>query len=271
MIANTYARSVDSIRAPQDMVERAIIAAKRRAAAPPPHINARIAAAAAGLVLVSAASVSTYLYFGSGAQPPASGSSYPVKTAAQPTDSTAQPTEQKPQPTISETVSKTVSETVYPTNTQTEAAEPHAAGAPAKAGQPAAVVSATEAAKAEPTTISPTEAPQSIPQDVSEIDIDPGLLAKDGKVYFMIAAVALNHIDDPDAFSDDNLYYIETKWGRQYYHKFEPLQIFKDMEQSTKDEASPSGKDATYHYYYYNSQGTILYSGMMILHRDLDY
>ena len=270
MISNTYTCAVENIHAPASAVERALREAKRRAAAPPPpqHINSRVIAAAASLVLVSAASATAYLYFDR-AHPPVtphiavgeSQATQPQNDPEQPTDTTKPSTAKAATETATESAQSASEATTQPQNTADNHSPAPTAGS---------TVKPTEAAAEKPTPHTGNTIPTP-----EEVQIDSSQLGRDGKLFFLIAPTAMNRIDDPAAFTDDHLLYIETKWGVVTVNDFKPLTLtvfepYGHSGTSTPDSATSgttnpasSGAAVKYHYYYYNSDGTILYGGVV--------
>ena len=270
MISNTYTCAVENIHAPASAVERALREAKRRAAAPPPpqHINSRVIAAAASLVLVSAASATAYLYFDR-AQPPItshiavgeSQATQPQNDPEQPTETTKPSTAKAATETATESAQSASEATTQPQNTADNHSPAPTAGS---------TVKPTEAAAEKPTPHTGNTIPTP-----EEVQIDSSQLGRDGKLFFLIAPTAMNRIDDPAAFTDDHLLYIETKWGVVTVNDFKPLTLtvfepYGHSGTSTPDSATSgttnpasSGAAVKYHYYYYNSDGTILYGGVV--------
>lgn len=274
MISNTYTCAVENIHAPASAVERALREAKRRAAAPPPpqHINSRVIAAAASLVLVSAASATAYLYFDR-AQPPITShiavgetqATQPQNDPEQPTETTKPSTAKAATETATEAAQSATDATTQPQNTADNHSPAPTAGSASKP---------TEAAAEKPTEKPTPHTGNTIPTP-EEVQIDSSQLGRDGKLFFLIAPTAMNHIDDPAAFTDDHLLYIETKWGVVTVNEFKPLTLnvfepYGHSTVSTPDSAAPDTETLSspqaavkYHYYYYNSDGTILYGGVV--------
>ena len=101
-------------------------------------------------------------------------------------------------------------------------------------------------------TVAPTQSAPDQPATESNPlpEVDSSQLCSDGKLFIALAQTGLSQIDDPDAFSDDHLYYIETKFGR--YYKIQPPKL---------DPPIPSWIDqpkSDQMVYLYNSDGEII-------------
>lgn len=224
-------------------VDPALFLAAQRAS------RVRVTAAAASVVLASAAGAALFLSLGRGTSPV---SPLPVS----------------------------VTETTAPTDTADADLSPNEApDGTAATERPSPTVRPNETTGSQTTretTPSPTEAkntpkPTQTATDTAQTvtlpdgtEIDGTKLNRDGKVYFTIAATAMNYIDDPAAFSDEHLMYAQTKWGIITYRIPDPLQLIDPYEpqEATPDEASPA---KAYYWYYYNSDGTILRGGVVYL------
>lgn len=250
MKTNVYTLAIDQIHVSESAIEAALAAAKLRASkTASSQAKVRYAAIAASVVLAGAASAA---YFGNIVkfEPPVSPSPIvPTVTATQ----AEQPTE-----------AKAVRETSAATEKHTQATEKAQAAesteAPISYSETSNTTetSAPDKQEPEPTDapVSPTVAPtQSAPdQPATEADplpeVDSSQLCADGKLFIALAQTGLSQIDDPDAFSDDHLYYIETKFGR--YYKIQPPKL---------DPPIPSWIDqpkSDQTVYLYNSDGAIL-------------
>lgn len=250
MKTNAYTLAIDQIHVSESAIEAALAAAKLRASkTASSQAKIRYAAIAASVVLAGAASAA---YFGNIVkfEPPVSPSSIvPTVTATQ----AEQPTE-----------AKALRETSAATEKHIEATEK--AQAPESTEVPISYsgtsntteTSAPNKQEPEPTDapVAPTAAPtQSAPdQPATESnplpEVDSSQLCADGKLFIALAPTGLSQIDDPDAFSDDHLYYIETKFGR--YYKIQPPKL---------DPFIPSWIDqpkSDQTVYLYNSDGAIL-------------
>ncbi len=256
MTVDTYTTAIDKIHAPELSVERAIKAAKARAAArASAQLKTRYTAAAASIALATAGGMMFYL-FGK-EQPPVS--PLTVITATESNTESADSAETKPAQSKTEAATAADKPTQTQSSTSETAAETRSVTEPTTAErQPetqkrAETPSPTEAQaptqNADQPTVTPTIADSTEPYIPEDPDIDSSLLGDDGKVYFMIASVGLDKIEGEEAFTDDHIYYIETKFGRWEYNPL-PWLAIQPYDKGT------SGK--TY-YYYYSSDGTILY------------
>lgn len=223
MKTNVYTLAIDQIHVSESAIEAALAVAKLRASkTASSQAKVRYAAIAASVVLAGAASAA---YFGNiiKFEPPVSPSPIvPTVTATQ----AEQPTE-----------AKAVRETSAATEKHIEATEKAQATESTEAPiiysetSNTAETSAPDKQEPEPTDapVSPTVAPtQSAPdQPATESnplpEVDSSQLCSDGKLYITIAETGLEHIEDPEAFTDDHLYYIETKFGR--YYQFKPIEL----------------------------------------------
>lgn len=247
---NAYTTAVSEIHVSEDMVERAIKAAKKRAAArASAQIKTRYAAVAASVVLASVAGGLAYNVYHNGTAPIKTA---PISIATEPTEAMRTETQiASEQPTVSVKSSEATAPSEPPELNATEN-DVQEAEAPAATETPQETLSPTEQlvdpTEPIPTEIEPTSS--ELPHEMTD-DIDRSLLCDDGKVYFAIAETGLGSIDDPNAFSDQNLYYIETKFGR--YYRIQPLQI--NPEDYVIDYGFPASLSTGY---LYNSNGTIL-------------
>lgn len=267
MKLNAYTAALDDIHAPEISVERAVREANKRAAGrASAQIKTRYAAAAASLVLASAAGGAMFFIMG-GVKPP--------EPAAPPVSATQTASQS---PTAGETESPTKmtenkAETEKPTQKATE--KPSDTAAPeteAAATQPvteAKPQSGTQSPSPATTpSTAPTSAPATAPTDPAEEpelppepDIDTSLLCEDGRLYFTVAPTGMNSIDDDAAFGDDHLYSITTKFGTY---------VVNPLPKTREEFSSPQFRTITIGggklnrgegcYYFYNSDGTILYS-----------
>lgn len=249
---NAYTTAVNEIHVSEEMIERAIKAAKQRAAArASAQIKTRYAAVAASVVLASVAGGLAYGFYHNNSVPvkpaPVSAATESTETAHTETQTATKTTEN---PTAGgNTEATAVPETTVQNVTQNNIQETEP---PAATEAPRETVSPTEQYEAPtepiPTEVEPTTA--ELPPEMTD-DIDRSLLCDDGKVYFAVAETGLSSIDDPNAFSDQNLYYIETKFGR--YYRIKPLQI--NPEDYVINYGFPASLSTGY---LYNSNGTIL-------------
>lgn len=249
---NAYTTAVSEIHVSEDMVERAIKAAKQRTAArASAQIKTRYAAVAASVVLASVAGGLAYNVYHNGTAPIKTA---PISIATEPTEAIRTETQPTAEATENPTATGNTEATATPETTVQSNTENHLqeTEAPAATETPQETLSPTEQL-VDPTEPIPTEVePTSseLPHEMTD-DIDRSLLCDDGKVYFAIAETGLGSIDDPNAFSDQNLYYIETKFGR--YYRIQPLQI--NPEDYVIDYGFPASLSTGY---LYNSNGTIL-------------
>ena len=223
MKTNVYTSAIDQIHVSESAIEAALAAAKLRASkTASSQAKVRYAAIAASVVLAGAASTA---YFGNIVkfEPPVSPSPIIPTVAATQAE---QPTE-----------AKAVRETSAATEKHIEATEKSQATenteAPISYSETNnhSETSAPDKQEPEPTDapVSPTAAPtQSAPdQPATESnplpEVDSSQLCSDGKLFIALAQTGLSQIDEPDAFSDDHLYYIETKFGR--YYKIQPPKL----------------------------------------------
>lgn len=249
MKTNVYTLAIDQIHVSESAIEAALAAAKLRASkTASSQAKVRYAAIAASVVLAGAASAA---YFGNIVkfEPPVSPSPIvPTVTATQ----AEQPTE-----------SKTAHETAA-TEKHTQATEKAQATESTEAPISNSETSNTTETSApdrqvsKPTdtpvtpTIAPTQsAPDQQPTESNPLpEVDPSQLCADGKLFIALAQTGLSQIDDPDAFSDDHLYYIETKFGR--YYKIQPPRL----EPPVPSWIDQPKSDKTV--YLYNSDGEIV-------------
>lgn len=253
MKTNAYTVAIDHIHVSQSAIEAALAAAQLRASkTASSQAKVRYAAIAASVVLAGAASAA---YFGSiaGFDPPT-----------------------KPSPGVTSSIGSTeaVKETEHTKGTESKSmAEAATAPAPAETTEQAQSVvetreSATDTDGMEapaPTDstaaitetsvpdsmITPSEPSKPTPTEASPLpEVDSSQLCADGKLFIALAQTGLSQIDDPDAFSDDHLYYIETKFGR--YYKIHPPKLSPPVPSWIDQPKS----DQTV--YLYNSDGEIL-------------
>ena len=250
MKTNAYTMAIDHIHVSESAIEAALAAAKLRASkTASSQAKVRYAAIAASVVLAGAASAA---YFGNIVkfEPPVNPSSIvPTVTATQ----AEQPTE-----------AKAVRETSAATEKHTQATEK--AQATESIEVPISYsetnnhseTSAPDSQEPESTdapvlpTVAPTQSAPDQPATESNPlpEVDSSQLCSDGKLFIALAQTGLSQIDDPDAFSDDHLYYIETKFGR--YYKIQPPKL---------DPPIPSWIDqpkSDQMVYLYNSDGEII-------------
>lgn len=257
MITNSYTAAIENIHVSEGAIEAAIAAAKQRAAeqraatAVSAQAKIRYAAIAASVVLAGAASAAYFTNIGRIAPPvvPSPVSATETAVAAE-----TAPTSASTHPAISETNTATEpQEATAPQSAVTEAPAPtvfkptESHSDPNPTEKPAAPTTAPQKPTEPPPQAPPTEAAG--PYDLAD-NVDPSLLCADGKLYMAIAETGLTHIDDPAAFSDDHLYYIDTKFGRYYLPK--PFEL-KPIVPSWVDE--PKSDETVY---LYNSDGEIV-------------
>lgn len=250
MKTNAYTMAIDHIHVSESAIEAALAAAKLRASkTASSQAKVRYAAIAASVVLAGAASAA---YFGNIVkfEPPVNPSSIvPTVTATQ-----------AEQPTEAKAVRETSAATEKHINATEKAQAPESTEAPISYSETSntAETSAPDDHTPAPTDVpvTPTVAPtQSAPdQPATEADplpeVDSSQLCADGKLFIALAQTGLSQIDDPEAFSDDHLYYIETKFGR--YYKIQPPKL---------DPPIPSWIDqpkSDQMVYLYNSDGEII-------------
>lgn len=250
MKTNVYTTAIDHIHVSESAIEAALASAKLRAAKTvSSQAKMRYAAVAASVVLAGAASAA---YFGNIVkfEPPVSPSPIvPTVTATQ-----------AEQPTEAKAVRETSAATEKHINATEKAQAPESTEAPISYSETSntAETSAPDDHTPAPTDVpvTPTVAPtQSAPdQPATEADplpeVDSSQLCADGKLFIALAQTGLSQIDDPEAFSDDHLYYIETKFGR--YYKIQPPKL---------DPPIPSWIDqpkSDQMVYLYNSDGEII-------------
>ncbi|WP_405345447.1 hypothetical protein [Ruminococcus sp.] len=250
MKTNAYTMAIDHIHVSESAIEAALAAAKLRASkTASSQAKARYAAIAASVVLAGAASAA---YFGNIVkfEPPVSPSPIIPTVAAT----------QAEQPTESKAVRETSAATEKHTQAteKTQAAESTEVPISYSETSNTTETSAPDKQEPEPTDapVSPTVAPtQSAPdQSATESnplpEVDSSQLCSDGKLFIALAPTGLSQIDDPEAFSDDHLYYIETKFGR--YYKIQPPKLAPPIPSWIDQPKS----DQTV--YLYNSDGAIL-------------
>lgn len=250
---SAYLSAVESIHAPQTAVENAIAAAKARAAKRlSAQANIRYAAMAAGVVFAAAGAV--YLSTGGGKVPPVKppytasasaptesteastlslGTEAMTESAAEAATQTA-PTESIRETVVSETVISETQVQESPTQPFENAAEPTQTPTEKPAERPT-----------EPYIPDETE-PEYVEVMPIDVEVDRSQLGSDGKLYCMIAETGYNIADDPTAFSDDHVYYVETKFGR-FKQPISPWYV---------DSSEMRGMS----YIFYNSDGVVLYS-----------
>ena len=260
MTSCTYTQAIDNIHVPQDMMERAILKARQKTAQTvTSRSRTRYAAAAAGLVLASAAGISMFSLF---KNQPVTVRPGPVSTATAdqaptvtPTASaahsgTAAPSPSLPTDAAAETNADSANETNNPPITVTEPTTADRQPTEAVTRETSAPERPTEPAAQETTAPEPTAKPED-DDPLADINIDRSLLCADGKLYIAFAETGLACIDDPAAFSDDHLYYIETKFGR--YYRIQPPDI-KHIDLSLHGDQPQSAEMC----YLYNSDGEIV-------------
>ncbi len=266
MKTNTYTAAISSVHVSEAAIEAAITAARLRAAQTASNqIKLRYAAVAASVVL---AGVGGYaLYQGAGSfSPPVSPVPVPASTVAETLSAETQSsTVQETRPhaassTAKPTVTPTAGETSQPANSRTEqpAENTDETQTPAATQKPTEKTGGT----VKPTVpAKPTQPPTSPSAEttVSRIVIDPisikiekSELGEDGKLYMMIAPTGLSKIDDPEAFTDEHVYYYETKFGRFYIR---PLTIDPEEYLFPNDRPASLADSLCY---FYNSRGEIL-------------
>nr|WP_316622545.1 hypothetical protein [uncultured Ruminococcus sp.] len=250
MKTNVYTLAIDQIHVSESAIEAALAAAKLRAAKTvSSQAKMRYAAIAASVVLAGAASAA---YFGNIVkfEPPVSPSPIvPTVTATQ-----------AEQPTEAKAVRETSAATEKHINATEKAQAPESTEAPISYSETS---NTAEASAPDEHTPAPTDAPvtptvvptqSAADQPATESDplpeVDSSQLCSDGKLFIALAPTGLSQIDDPEAFSDDHLYYIETKFGR--YYKIQPPKL---------DPPIPSWIDqpkSDQMVYLYNSDGEII-------------
>lgn len=239
MKTNAYTVAIDHIHVSESAIEAALAAAKLRASkTTSSQARVRYAAIAASVVLAGAASAA---YFGNIVkfEPPVSPSPIvPTVTATQ----AELPTE-----------SKTSAATEKHTQATEKAQATQSSEAPISYSETSGTTETTATDRHEPKpTDAPTQsAPVQPPTESNPLpEVDSSQLCADGKLYIALAPTGLSQIDDPGAFSDDHLYYIETKFGR--YYKIQPPKL---------DPPVPSWIDqpkSDQTVYLYNSDGEIV-------------
>lgn len=230
MKTNAYTVAIDHIHVSQSAIEAALAAAKLRASkTASSQAKVHYAAIAASVVLAGAASAA---YFGNIVkfEPPVN-----------------------PSPGVTSSIGSTeaVKETEHTKGTESKSmAEAATAPAPAETTEQAQSVVETRDAESQSATdtdgmrapaptdsaaaitetsahdsmITPSESSKPTPTEASPLpEVDSSQLCADGKLYIALAQTGLSQIDDPEAFSDDHLYYIETKFGR--YYKIQPPKL----------------------------------------------
>ena len=250
--SNPYTAAIDNIHVSESAIEAALAAAKLRAAkTASAQAKVRYAAIAASVVLAGAASA---VYFGNIARfqptvspapaaPTVASTQADGATEAKTTQDKAVATEEhtapieKAQGTESAETSADHTET-YPVQKATDF--------------PAEPTTAATEAPAEPTDAATKPMPTEMSTEQSPLpEVDPERLCADGKLFIAIAETGMEQIDEPTAFSDDHLLYIETKFGR--YYQIKPYSI--EPERLTlKNSGSVSEQTC----YLYNSDGEII-------------
>lgn len=262
MKTNTYTASIEHLHVSDAAIEAAIQSAKLRTAALQSNqTKLRYAAIAASVLL---AGVGGYaLYHGAGSYSPAvTPAPSPAATVVETQSTEAQ------KGAVQETKPKATSAPTRPTATPSAAAASqnadihtdHATENSRETHQPASAQEPTKPAQPtekpiQPATLTPTQASGSpIIIDPIEEDIPLSKLGKDGRLYMMIAETGLEQIDDPGAFTDEHVYYYETKFGRCY---IQPLTIEPGDHLFPNDTPANLGNSLCY---FYNSRGEILYT-----------
>ncbi|MBQ3284912.1 MAG: hypothetical protein IJH40_04635 [Ruminococcus sp.] len=223
MKTNIYTLAIGQIHVSESAIEAALAAAKLRASkTASSQAKVRYAAIAASVVLAGAASAA---YFGNiiKFEPPVSPSPIVPTVAAT----------QAEQPTEAKAVHETVAATEKHIKATEKAQPTESTEAPISYSETS---NTTETSVPDKQTPAPTNAPvaptaaptqSAADQPATEADplpeIDSSQLCADGKLFIALAPTGLSQIDDPEAFSDDHLYYIETKFGR--YYKIQPPKL----------------------------------------------
>ena len=257
---NTYTAAIDSVHVSEAAIEAAIQAAKLRAADTTSNrMKLRYAAIAASVVLAGVGGYALYHNTGGFELPvsptPAAPSEWNATVPTEHTESNGK---------SAETERETSGETKKPT----EKVAVNDATSPSRKSETTApsTPSPTQKATQKPTervreTVMPTQTPQPATSPPTEkasgyiviepIDreIDRSELGEDGKLYMMIAPTGLSQIDDPEAFTDDHVYYYETKFGKVYIQPLTIKPIFPYGEPSSLEDSTC---------YFYNSRGEIL-------------
>ncbi|MBQ3264926.1 MAG: hypothetical protein IJH07_04025 [Ruminococcus sp.] len=259
MKTNSYTMAIDRIHVSESMIEAALAAAKLRAAkTAAAQTKVRYAAVAASVVLAGAASAA---YFSNiaGFKPPVSPAPAAPTAIATDVEATEAATTQGSVPATQAHTESTEKqrgtehsqETIYYSATRPTQEETAAGSSQTATDAP----KATEAPRPAPThsapTVSAATEPATEPQDVPLPEIDRSLLCADGKLYITVAETGLEYIDDPAAFSDDHVYYIETKFGR--FYQIKPFEI-KHIDLSLNNDKPKSDEMV----YLYNDDGEIV-------------
>ena len=223
MKTNIYTLAIGQIHVSESAIEAALAAAKLRASkTASSQAKVRYAAIAASVVLAGAASAA---YFGNiiKFEPPVSPSSIVPTVAAT----------QAEQPTEAKAVRETSAATEKHTQATEKAQAPASTEAPISYSETSntAETSAPDEHTPAPTDVpvTPTVVPTQTAADQPATEanplpeVDSSQLCADGKLFIALAPTGLSQIDDPEAFSDDHLYYIETKFGR--YYKIQPPKL----------------------------------------------
>lgn len=260
MINNSYTTAIENIHAPEYAVENAIRTAEIRAAQINSNrIKVRYTAAAASVVLAGAAGLYFYNMFGQdkpGFDPPIVPSAVTVTEESSEASETVIDSEAK-DVKAAETVSAADS-SVSATETVTKETE-----AAAESINAETVPDKQAETEIDPPAVKPSEKPAEEPAEKAtdpheqtepeyvevqpiDVEVDSSQLGDDGKLYCMIAETAYDVVNDPDAFSDSHVYYVETKFGR-YRQWFDYGAVYRD-EMSKKK------------YVFYNSDGVVLYT-----------
>lgn len=253
MKTNAYTIALDNIHVSESAIEAALAAAKLRATkTASAQAKLRYAAIAASVVLAGAASAA---YFGNIAQfkPPVTPS--PLSPTAASTNA-ADATEPK---AVKGTTAATEKPLVSADNTDaavktesTESVIEHSETTVAQEpASPQQKNQATEAPAA-PTDAATEPAPTESPAEQNPLpEVDSERLCADGKLFIAFAATGIEQIDESEAFTDDHLYYIETKFGR--YYRIQPPEIkFINL---SLDKETPRSDEMVY---LYNSDGEIV-------------
>lgn len=258
MINNPYTIAADSVRAPAYAVENAIRLAKRRAARrASTRVKVGYAAAAASVVIAGTAGI--LLINGSGFEPPTSPSrdTQTASLSTRSSESAAKPTAQSTAPSTSQDPSEKTAGSSKPSEPLTES--PSASEISHTQGESAVSPTQTTASATEKSAVPPTSKPTSKPAEkptetesemveVSPIDVevDSSRLSDDGKLYCVIAETGYDVNSDPDAFSENRVYYVETKFGR-FKQPFGAWWV----DSTSLDNLS---------YIFYNSDGIVVYT-----------
>lgn len=251
MNTNLYTTAISSIHVSEDAIKAALSAAKLKAAkTASAQAKLRYAAIAASVVLAGTASA---VYFGNVAQfkPPVSPSPLSPTAASTNAVDPTEPKSSKEPSDVTEESTASVDHTADDTDSTEPVIEHSQTNTVQEPTSPQQKNQETEAPDI-PTENVTEPAPTESPAEQNPLpEVDSERLCADGKLFIAFAATGIEQIDESEAFTDDHLYYIETKFGR--YYRIQPPEIkFIDL---SLDKESPRSDEMVY---LYNSDGEIV-------------